>query len=419
MTEEVKATYYGMTDVGCVRTNNEDNLIVATVWDDSHLLLSAIDGIGGYEGGEVAAEIARSVIIEVCRTGDSSDCLGTLKKAVTMANNSIVEHKRVDPKRSSMGCVATTAIIDLKERRVYMVHVGDSRLYSYNASEGLKKLSHDHSLVGYREEIGQLTEQQAMAHPQRNIIERSLGDVLHNVDDPGFLDAGIFGIYEPTQYLFCSDGLSDLVYSAEIASVLASEASVTEKVETLIEMAKKAGGKDNITCVIAEVDVPKAAVAVTPEVPEEHDAPEAAEATQPLASLPQAVYQETEADETYAPEDGYQNSKPKKKMTLQRFRTLIITVALTFIVGGTVGYFIGYYTAKIDADKKVEMIRQQYENRDSVITPTNQPTDTIADPQRVGENVADSLNSEHKAKVDTATVSDAANKNKPKVASRR
>ena len=388
-TSQISATFFGATDTGRVRTNNEDNFIACELWGGSHLLLAAIDGIGGYEGGEVAARIARDVIIEETTSHPGVDCLELLKHAVTKANNAIVEHKKADPDRSRMGCVISSAIIAPDKMRVYMVHVGDSRLYQYTASDGLKKLSHDHSLVGYREEIGMLTEEQAMHHPQRNIIERSLGDELHNPDDPNFLDAGIFPIFEPTQYLFCSDGLSDTLYSAEIASVLATDADARTEVTRLIDMANDAGGKDNITAVIAKVSMPIV------------NTTRPAGASDDITVFGRPLPPADNSDDMIAPDTAspkaVQNqqpspakSAPKKKLTLKQLNAFIVTVAASFIIGGTVGYFIGHYSGRADAE--AEFLEAKSIPADSVITEGNQPADTIADPQMVGEQVADSLN---------------------------
>lgn len=249
------AEIFGDTHRGCVRDNNEDSFIATFVWDDRHILCAAIDGIGGYEGGEVAAEIARSTITHYVETCESTKCLDIIKQAVVEANNEIVRQKEFRPELAMMGCVVSAALIDLDRRCVNVAHVGDSRIYSFHGGE-LLKLSHDHSLVGYREEIGDLTEEEAMHHPQRNIIDRSLGDTMHMFDDHNFIDAAIFPIADgSTQYLFCSDGLSDMLTSAQIAETLYADSTPKSAVETLIAKANAAGGKDNVTVVIAKVDM--------------------------------------------------------------------------------------------------------------------------------------------------------------------
>lgn len=247
-----KPELYGETNVGMVRTGNEDTFIAETL-PGSDLLCAAIDGLGGYEGGEVAAEIARQTIIEFMTVASDGQPLERLKKAVTEANNAIVRRKDEDPMRARMGCVVSAGLISPDQARLWMVHVGDSRLYLYRNGQ-LTKLSHDHSIVGFREEIGEITEEEAMAHPQRNMIERALGDEYHNPDDPHFLDAAVFPIEGDSQFLFCSDGLSDMLTSAEIARELGSDCDLATKAANLIQAANNKGGKDNITVVIARLD---------------------------------------------------------------------------------------------------------------------------------------------------------------------
>lgn len=403
--EQVTATFFGATDTGRRRTNNEDTFIACELWGGSHLLLAAIDGIGGYEGGEVAAEIARDVIVKEVSEHPGDDCLELLKHAVTKANNAIVEHKETDPTRARMGCVISSAIISLDERRLYMVHVGDSRLYQYTVADGLKKLSHDHSLVGYREEIGMLTEQQAMTHPQRNIIERSLGDTRHSAEEPNFLDAGIFPIFGQTQFLLCSDGLSDMLYSAEIAAVLAKNSAAEDEVAELINQANDAGGKDNITVVIAKVDVPvenpRNGMEPDRSLSEPDDittfgmplpdadnsddliAPDYAAAPAPMPCPQPHSVKEQSSNQCHAAAPP-----ANKRSGLKRFNTLVIVVAVSFLLGGTAGFFIGRASLDFPTDKqKTEEVAA-----DSLVTVANDPDTAVANAQLAGKEVADSIN---------------------------
>lgn len=371
-------SFFGATDVGRIRTNNEDNLIAESIWNGRYLLLAAIDGIGGYEGGEVAAKIARDVIIDKVTSAPApADCLTLLKQAVTDANNEIVHHKAADPGRSQMGCVISSAIIAVDQRRLYMVHVGDSRLYQYTDGEGLKKLSHDHSLVGYREENGMLTEEQAMRHPQRNIIERSLGDEIREVDSPRFIDAAIFPILTSSQFLFCSDGLSDMLYSRQIAAVLATWQPPRHEVSALIREANEAGGKDNITAVIAKIELPANS---EPQVYDDNDDDLIMPETAGTPARPQSGTRTNPAAE--------KPSVPKRNLK-KRISAFAVTIAVSFIAGGTAGYFIGRYTTAQEIEKAAAAPAVI---PDSVITVTNNPTDTIADSTRVGRELADSIN---------------------------
>lgn len=242
--------FYGQTDVGQQRTNNEDAFVVEQL-DEHTVLAIAIDGVGGYEGGEVAAEMAQKEIPAYLKEFTRGERLELLKQAVVCANNAIYDRRRLDTARPDMSCVLTAALIDAGRKVVDMVHVGDTRMYQFHHGE-LRKLSHDHSLIGYREEIGDLTEEQAMHHPQRNVISRVVGSDRHEVGDSDFLEAAEFPLLPNSTFLLCSDGLTDLITSKQIGAILERHISLEEKTQALIDAANNAGGKDNITVVLVE-----------------------------------------------------------------------------------------------------------------------------------------------------------------------
>ena len=249
----MKARFDAQTNQGIIRENNEDCFIIQQLWDENHLLCAAIDGMGGYEGGEVAAAVARDTIIEyLSNCTQRNNLLQPLEEAVIEANNSIIRRKEDDVSLRQMGCVATVGIIDLDNAMLYMAHVGDSRLYQFKEGR-LQKLSHDHSLVGYREDIGEISEEEAMANPNRSIISRSLGNKM--IEEPGHddIELGIFPLQSGAQLLFCSDGLTDMVTSLEIAAILGQDISLNNKNRQLIDLANEKGGKDNITVVLVEL----------------------------------------------------------------------------------------------------------------------------------------------------------------------
>lgn len=251
MTYKTKISIFGKTDMGRVRTNNEDAFVAQKLWDDNTYLAIAIDGVGGYEGGEIAAAIAQKTIPEFLLASSNGERVELLKQAVTAANNAIYEAREADPEHGQMSCVLTAALIDVAQRQISMAHVGDSRLYGFHLGT-LKKLSHDHSLIGYREEIGDLSEEEAMHHPQRNVIGRDVGSQKHKANDDDFIEALVFPLLPNTILLLCSDGLTDLVTSSTIASVLRQKGSLEEKADALIKEALDAGGKDNVTVVLFE-----------------------------------------------------------------------------------------------------------------------------------------------------------------------
>ena len=243
-------TLYGKTDMGRQRTNNEDAFVIEYL-DPDTVLAIAIDGVGGYEGGEVAAEIAQKEIPAYLKEFNRGERLELLKQAVVSANNSIYDRRLLDTARANMSCVLTAALIDTKRKVIDMVHVGDTRMYQFHHGE-LIKMSHDHSLIGYREEIGDLSEEEAMHHPQRNVISREVGSERHEVEDPDFLEAQEFPLLPNATFLLCSDGLTDLVTSSQIVEILGQKVSLDTKVQKLIDAANEAGGKDNVTVVLVE-----------------------------------------------------------------------------------------------------------------------------------------------------------------------
>lgn len=247
-----QVSFFGATDIGRVRTNNEDTFIAQYIWDDRHILLAAIDGMGGEEGGEIAADIAKKSIIKYLCDFQNDTVLNLIKCALADANNEIIRHKAVQPQYRRMGCVATAGIIDLDEETLSIAHVGDSRLYRFSDGD-LSKLTHDHSLVGYQEEQGILTEEQAMKHPRRSVIERCLGSENHLADDKSFIEAGVFPLIKGEKFLFCSDGLCDVLTSAQISESMKNDSSPEDECVKLIEWTNEAGGKDNITVVIAHI----------------------------------------------------------------------------------------------------------------------------------------------------------------------
>ena len=261
-----KVAFFGKSDLGKIRTNNEDAFLVCNIWDNEHVLAVAIDGVGGYEGGEVAAALAQESILEFLNMNTAGDCLELLKQAVITANNRIFSERLQTPSLANMSCVLTASLIEVDTMRVNIAHVGDTRIYQY-ASSRIEKLSHDHSLVGYREEIGDLTEEEAMRHPQRNIISRDVGSKLLSLDDSEYVEVASYPLEHKTQLLLCSDGLCDMITSKQMAQVLSMPLDVENKVEKLIQEALNAGGRDNVTVVLVEIESDEEPVEVVP-VPE-------------------------------------------------------------------------------------------------------------------------------------------------------
>lgn len=242
-------TFCAHSDLGQKRTNNEDAFIAQTIWDGNNVLAVAIDGVGGYEGGEVAAAIAKDSIVEYLESFPNGERANLLKQAVVEANNNIF-NSRADSEYKNMSCVLTAILVEVKRGLVHMAHIGDTRLYQYHQGE-IKKLSHDHSLVGYREEVGELTEEEAMHHPQRNIIGRDMGSKYMEMNTDQ-VEMATFQLKSNSILLLCSDGLSDMITSLMMSEILSAPTTLEEKAKGLIDKANAEGGKDNITVVLVE-----------------------------------------------------------------------------------------------------------------------------------------------------------------------
>lgn len=247
-------SFCGKTDTGKNRKNNEDAYIAQSIWNDQVVLAAAIDGVGGYEGGEVAAAIARRTIIDYLDSYPNGERADLIKQAVVEANNAINRERIEDTEHPNMSCVMTAAIVDTKNGYLHMAHIGDTRLYQY-ANGKIEKLSHDHSLVGYREEIGDLTEEEAMHHPERNVIDRDAGSQILDFNTD-FVETDSFPLISNSTYIICSDGLSDMLTSSMMIDILKCELSLEERVDALINKANEEGGKDNITVVMIDYTGP-------------------------------------------------------------------------------------------------------------------------------------------------------------------
>jgi PPM family protein phosphatase len=235
----------GVSDPGRVRNNNEDAL-----WIDSDRgIFLVVDGIGGHNAGEKAAAIAvERVRARLERpTGTAEQ---RVREAITLANNEIHRAAGANPEWQGMACVLTLAL--LENGSAVVGHVGDSRLYLIREG-AIRKVTHDHSPVGEREDAGELREREAMRHPRRNEVFRDVGSETHSPDDPDFIEVQTVPFDAVAALLLCSDGLSDQVPSAEILAAVERHAGSPDgAVSELIAKANAAGGKDNVTVVVVE-----------------------------------------------------------------------------------------------------------------------------------------------------------------------
>ncbi len=244
---KTRLRFSGASDTGRVRQNNEDAWYI----DGDRGIFLVVDGIGGQAAGEKAAAIAvERVRARLERqTGTAEE---RIREAIAMANNEIVRAARSNPHWEGMACVLTLALVDGDS--AVIGHVGDSRLYKIHGGE-IRKITHDHSPVGEREDNQELSEAEAMRHPRRNEVFRDVGSEEHQPDDPGFIEVQRISFEPDAALLLCSDGLSDQVGSAEIRRTVETNAGNPQQaVVELIQAANRAGGKDNVTVLVVEGD---------------------------------------------------------------------------------------------------------------------------------------------------------------------
>jgi serine/threonine protein phosphatase PrpC len=236
------------SDPGRVRSENQDRALA----DDELGIFLVVDGLGGHAAGEKAAQTA----METIRTqlaeanGDLRDrdaWEDRIRRAITSANNAIFEEAAGNEEWRGMACVLTLAVI--ADDKVIVGHVGDSRLYlTWNGA--IRKLTSDHSPVGEREDAGELSEAEAMAHPRRHEVFRDVGSRRHEPDEKDFIEVKEFLFKPDAAILLCSDGLSDLLTSTEMLEVVERyNGDPAQVAHELVEAANMAGGNDNITAI--------------------------------------------------------------------------------------------------------------------------------------------------------------------------
>ncbi len=239
-----KIVFAGKTDVGLKRTNNEDVFVVKP---DLRFCLAA-DGMGGAAAGELASSIFSETAKKVFTgSGDRTEkeAISLVKKTFAFANKRILDHVGRNKRHKGMGC--TAELLVFYNNGYVLGHIGDSRTYRFRQG-ALKQLTRDHSFVQDQVNQGLISLEEAKNHHLRNVILRAVG-----VSDKLSLDILKGKILQGDLFLLCSDGLTDMVVDSEIEQILSSPVALPQKADSLIEIAKSAGGNDNVTVVLAEI----------------------------------------------------------------------------------------------------------------------------------------------------------------------
>lgn len=231
----------GVTDTGLVREHNEDAAFVGP-----YVALVA-DGVGGAAAGEVASATVAYVVAATALSRTGSDPRAVLSLAAEAARASLVAGVQQDESRQGMATTLSALVCD--GRRVVMGHVGDSRVYLFREGR-LRQVSRDHTWVQQLVDEERITAEAAGRHPWRNVVVRSLdgSDVM-----PVELDLLDLEVREGDRLLVCSDGLTDMVPDATIATLL-RRAHPDTAAAALAQAALAAGGRDNVTCVVLDVE---------------------------------------------------------------------------------------------------------------------------------------------------------------------
>jgi serine/threonine protein phosphatase PrpC len=231
-----------ISDRGRKRTSNEDSYGFSV----EHGVYVVCDGMGGAAAGEIASSLAVDEIMRLVAGSSSKPARNEMESAIAAANHAIYSRAQRNHKLSGMG--TTMVVLVAEERRVTAFNIGDSRCYRLR-NRRLEQVTLDHSLVEEQVRLGRMTEAEAQRSPLRNVITRALGtqkevtpDIFELEADPGDL------------FLICSDGLTRELDDPLIESLLSIDLPLDELCERLVGAANKAGGHDNITCLLVRAE---------------------------------------------------------------------------------------------------------------------------------------------------------------------
>lgn len=241
--------YWGVTDLGCVRTQNQDAYQIERL-DRNTVLCVVCDGMGGAKSGNVASTLAIDVFVqEIKRTWTPDMDLEKqdqmLRNAIKLTNFTVHDQAQQFEEFAGMGTTLVAALIHGKNATI--VNVGDSRAYSIR-SEGVRQLTTDHSLVQMMISRGELTPERARSYPGKNLITRAIGpetvvecDIFHRRTEKGEC------------LLLCTDGLSNMVDDQEMLFEVIHGDDKQNGCQRLLDIAKNRGAPDNVTCVLVQL----------------------------------------------------------------------------------------------------------------------------------------------------------------------
>ncbi len=223
------------TDIGRVREGNEDSYL------SDEPLFAVADGMGGHKGGEVASQLAVEILEHESREGTVA-----LGQQLRDANAAVFDRSQSDTSVQGMGTTLTAVVI--RDMVASFAHVGDSRAYLLRVGD-LRRLTDDHTLVNRMVKSGEISEEEAEVHPHRSVLTRALG-----TEPDVTVDEFTVTLMDGDRLLLCSDGLTGMATEEQITAILAAAPDPQDAADRLVRAANRAGGVDNITVVVLDVE---------------------------------------------------------------------------------------------------------------------------------------------------------------------
>ena len=235
------------TDIGPYRESNQDAFLAGS-FETGDTWAVVCDGMGGVSGGQIASKICVEKTYEAIKRGYRDNMTvkaaqNLLNSAICAANSAVFDEAQKDRELSGMGTTVVAAIF--RDNVAYIAHAGDSRAYVIKNNTQLVQITTDHSIVQRLYELGQITKEEALTHPKRNVITRAVGTqewIKADYNEIDYDDDDIF--------LLCSDGLTNFVSDDTIVKIV-NENDFSLTAEKLVDAANEGGGGDNITVVLA------------------------------------------------------------------------------------------------------------------------------------------------------------------------
>lgn len=241
----MKVGFY--SDCGKVRDNNEDYLLI----DLNEQVFIIADGMGGYDGGEIASkttcEHIMALLLAHLKTYQMDSHVADLMvEAIESANQAIYKMSQEDPRLNGMG---TTVVVAVKgQSKVLIAHVGDSRAY-WVTDHVIQQLTKDHSLVQELVDSGSITEDEAKKHPKRNVITRAIGS-----ETPVMPEVLELSLETPGVLMLTTDGVTSLISDEIILETITQHEDLQMSAHRLVDLANEKGGTDNSTVILVKID---------------------------------------------------------------------------------------------------------------------------------------------------------------------